>query len=234
MSTKGVDSLDRFIYTGLFGSCFSWHKRHNSAMLNVSPTVRVMPIEEQEIRSALLALLADARRDHSKILEEFRIERGSSRIDVAVVDEDIVGYEIKSDKDTFARFSNQIHAYNRVFDRINLVCGKTLADLACETIPSWWGIIIARRDSDGVVHLTLHRAASPNPRQDAFSLASLLWKDEAIAVLSSAEANAPKKASAHALWECMTKSLSINVIRRVVAESLLKRQSYRELAVKTI
>lgn len=193
-------------------------------MQNILPSSCAMPIEEREIRSALIAFLSAARHSDSKVLEEFRIERGGSRIDVAVIGEALVGYEIKSDKDTFARFSNQIHAYNRVFDCIHLVCGPALADHAIEVVPSWWGIIIASRGPAGTISLAVKRAASANPKQDAFSLASLLWKEEAIAVLSSAETRAPKKASAHALWDCMAKSLSVEAIRAVVAESLLKRQ----------
>jgi hypothetical protein len=203
-------------------------------MHSIPPTGRTMPIEEHEIRSALIALLDAARHGDCKVLEEFRIERGGSRVDVLVIDEELVGYEIKSDKDTFARFSNQIHAYNRVFDRINLVCGSTLSDHAVNVIPPWWGIVIASRDSTGTICLTVKRAASANPKQDAFSLASLLWKEEAIAVLSSAEASAPKKASAHTLWDCMAKSLTVEAIRTVVAKSILKRQHYSELAVKTM
>lgn len=231
---EGVNSLDRFTNTNLLRSCFSWHKQHNTDMHSILATDRTMPIEEFEIRSALIDILSATRHGDSKVLEEFRIERGGSRIDVAVIGEELVGYEIKSDKDTFVRFSNQVHAYNRVFDRINLVCGPVLADHAVQVIPSWWGIVIASRDSAGTIHLAVKRVASANPKQDAFSLASLLWKEEAIAVLSSTEASAPKKASAHTLWDCMAKSLSVEAIRTVVAESLLKRQHYSELAVKTM
>lgn len=190
----------------------------------IPPAGRSKPIEEHEIRSALIALLGNARHGDSKVLEEFRIDRGGSRIDMAVIGQELVGYEIKSDKDTFTRFSNQIHAYNRVFDRINLVCGPVLADYAVKVIPSWWGVIVASRDPAGTISLSVKRAASANQKQDAFSLASLLWKEEAIAALASLEASTPKKASAHALWDCMAKSLSVETIRTVVAESLLKRQ----------
>lgn len=193
-------------------------------MNSIPPTSCLKPIEEHEIRSALIAFLGSANHGDSKILEEFRIDRGGSRIDMAVIGQELVGYEIKSDKDTFARFSNQIHAYNRVFDRINLVCGPVLANYAVEVIPSWWGIVIASKDSAGTISLSVKRAASANQKQDAFSLASLLWKEEVIAVLASVEASTPKKASAHALWDRMAKSFSVETIRTVVAESLLKRQ----------
>ncbi len=203
-------------------------------MHNLLPTVCTMLIEEHEIRSTLIALLDASRQGNSKVWEEFRIERGGSRIDVAMIGDELVGYEIKSDKDTFIRFSNQIHAYNRVFDRINLVCGPALTDQAVEVVPSWWGIVIASRDSANIVHLTVKRAASANPKQSAFSLASLLWKEEAAAILSSAEASAPKTASVHTLWDCMAKNLTVEAIRTVVAKSLLKRQHYNDLAVKTM
>ena len=45
-------------------------------MYNILPTDRTMPIEDLEIRSALIALLGAARHGDSKVLEEFRIERG--------------------------------------------------------------------------------------------------------------------------------------------------------------
>lgn len=200
------------------------------------PTTSSAPIEEREIRAALLARLGTDWHRDSMVLEEFRVERGGSRIDVAVIDEELVGYEIKSDKDTFVRFSNQIHAYNRVFDRINLVCGPALAELASSVVPSWWGIIIATRDVDDKVRLATHREACANAKQNAFSLASLLWKEEAMAALVSLETStkAPKRASAHVLWDCMAKSLPVDAIRAVVAESLLKRRSYSALAVKTM
>jgi hypothetical protein len=203
-------------------------------MHSILTTALTTPIDEQEIRSALIALLGTDRKSDSKVVEEFRIERGGSRIDVVVIGDGLVGYEIKSDRDTFARFSNQIHAYNRVFDHINLVCGPALADHADEVVPSWWGIVIASRGPTGTIRLAVKRSASANPKQDAFSLASLLWKEEAIAVLSTAEASAPKKASAHTLWDCMAKSFSVEAIRTVVAESLLKRKRYSELAVRTM
>lgn len=203
-------------------------------MKTVRPQCCSKPIEEREIRSALLAHLVSTHRRESRVLEEFRIERGGSRIDVAVIDKELIGYEIKSDRDTLARFSNQIHSYNRVFDRITLVCGATLADYAMDVVPGWWGVVVVSRNSTGGVCLSVKRVAGSNLNQSAFSLASLLWKEEALAVLSSADAEAPKQASSHALWDCIAKSLSIQTIRSMVAESILKRENYNELAVKTI
>lgn len=192
-----------------------------------------IPMEEYEIRSSLLSYLAVNVPDSSKIQEEFRIECGRSRIDVAVIDSNLIGYEIKSEKDSFVRFSNQIHAYNRVFDQINLVCAASHARFAEEVVPSWWGVIIAERAKNGGVRLITLREAHANPRQESFSLASLLCKDEALAILSSKAHEIPKQASSHSLREHITRALPIEQIKNVVTESLLNRRPYNDLEVKT-
>jgi hypothetical protein len=168
------------------------------------------------------------------IREEFRIERGGSRIDVAEIGTKLIGYEIKSDLDTFTRFSNQIHAYNRVFDDIYLVCGKVHSIHAINVIPPWWGILVAERDVDGCILLNPTRETGRNPNQDSFSLASLLWKDEALAILISEEKEIPKRASSHVLWDCMARSLPFEKIKIAVTETLMKRTYYNELLVKAI
>ncbi|WP_321368598.1 sce7726 family protein [uncultured Desulfuromusa sp.] len=191
-------------------------------------------MEEHEIRSSLLSYLAVNAPDRSKVQEEFRIECGRSRIDVAVIDSTLIGYEIKSEKDTFVRFSNQIHAYNRVFDQINLVCSASHARLAEEVVPSWWGLIVAERGKDGDIQLVTAREARTNTQQEPFSLASLLCKDEAIAVLTAKAQEIPKKASSHTLREYIVKALPIEQIKSVVTKSLLCRQPYNNLEVKTM
>lgn len=180
-------------------------------------------ISEREIRDALLMLLSESSNDGVRIQEELRLERGSARIDVAVIGSSLVGYEIKSDADTFARFANQIHAYNRIFDEIHLVCGERHLEAAKATIPSWWGIFVARRADDGDVVISLVRAANPNSRQDSFSLASMLWRDEALAMIDTATANVPKKASSHMLWEHIASTFSLEAIRSTVSHTLLRR-----------
>lgn len=191
-------------------------------------------VDESEIRSALLCNLAASNFGGAVVQEEFRIERGGARVDVAVIGSTLVGYEIKSDHDSFIRFPNQIHAYNRIFDEINLVCGPTHALLAEHVIPSWWGLWIAERDANDVIQLKQVRKAQSNLKQDPFSLASLLWRDEAASMLSSEMINVPLKASSHQLWEAISKSFSIVKIKEAVTESLLKRQNYNELAVSAM
>ncbi len=196
--------------------------------------MRNKPLQEHEIRHALLKRLSLASGSATTIQEEFRIERGGARIDVAVIGDGLAGYEIKSDMDSFARFANQIHAYNRVFDEVYLVCGPLHERVAQEVIPSWWGLLVAERGTDGQVQLDLVRDAARNTRQDPFSLASLLWKHEALAVLAAEMKQAPRGSSSHVLWECIAGSLPVDVLKSSVVKALLRRRNYSALAVNTI
>ncbi len=95
---------------------------------------------ESQLRSALRSYLeGTSPTGAGRIVEELGIERGAARIDLALITDRLVGFEIKSDQDTFDRLSNQIHAYNRVFDEITLVTGPALLDDALRLLPPWWG-----------------------------------------------------------------------------------------------
>jgi hypothetical protein len=181
-------------------------------------------ISENEIRAALLKQLI-RRAKTSRVQEELRIEQGASRIDVAVIGKRLLGYEIKSDSDTFLRFSNQIHSYNRVFDEITLICGSKHVVAAELVIPSWWGLILAQRNAMGAVTLEKLRGASTNAKQDAFSLASMLWKEEALQFLDNKAAPGSKRASSDALWEQIALTFPLAAIKSFVKQALVKRTS---------
>lgn len=190
------------------------------------------PITELEIRTRLRSDLARALKA-GRLVEEFPIEAGLARIDVAFIEDCLTGYEIKSDLDSFTRFANQIHAYNRVFDTIYLVTGPIHCEQALAVLPSWWGVMVARRDHQNAISLEVVRKAQCNLRQEAFSLASLLWKEEALAVLAADNQRTSKKASSHLLWQQIANSLSLDKIKQVVLEAVLSRIDYRLPAVRT-
>ncbi len=192
----------------------------------VASTNQIQPsplISEQEIRTALLESLKGWEGVGARVQEELRLERGLARIDIAVIGKRLIGYEIKSDADSFARFPNQIHAYNRIFDEIHLVCGPRHIEAALSAIPSWWGLSVAQRNSDQTVRIDIIRTADSNQRQDSFSLASMLWKDEALAMVENNSAMLPKQPSSHDLWEHIANSFPLDTIKNNVSSTLLRR-----------
>lgn len=195
----------------------------------------MLPITELEIRAALLGVLEMSGKNDSLLIEELAVERGNARIDVAMVCDRLMGFEIKSDLDTLDRLSNQIHAYNRVFDEITLVAGREFIRVAPNVIPSWWGLIEARRASHGTVTLTTIRAPVLNQNQSSHSLASLLWKDEAVDLLQQHRATlALPHWSKTKIYDLLAQSITKDEIKSWVATKLKSRTTWRNSAPSTL
>ena len=184
------------------------------------------PVSEAELRQLVRAKLdCRARTQGLRVYEELAIERGSARVDLALVGDELEAFELKSDFDTFGRLHNQIHAYNRVFDRITIITGAALLDAVLEVMPSWWGIWTVKRLEDGALVVEQLRQPGVNPSQDIRSLASLLWREEAISLLEDQVGAQPKKASRAALCETIVEKIELTTLRRHVAQRLVERQA---------
>ena len=139
-------------------------------------------LRDSDIRSILIKEI-DVRfpdREHDLVIQEFGCN--TARIDIAVINGALHGFEIKSDSDSLDRLPAQIKAYQGVFEYITLVCGRRLLDRARTAIPKWWGLQKAESKNGRVV---LHPIRKPrmNPCQDSLALAGMLWKTEALACL---------------------------------------------------
>lgn len=137
-----------------------------------------------DVREAVRAtLVAQYAGDPStRIVEEMGVWSGSVRVDLAVINGALAGYEIKSDRDTLDRLPLQAELYSRVFDRMTLVVGRKHVSHAIDLIPQWWGVTVAKGVA-GAVELRERRRGRVNPNRDPFLVAQLLWKDEALGVL---------------------------------------------------
>jgi hypothetical protein len=184
------------------------------------------PVSEVELRDLVRAQLAcRAQAEGLRLYEELAVERGSARVDLALVGEHLEAFELKSDFDTFGRLHNQIHAYNRVFDQITIITGSVLLDAILEVMPSWWGVWTVKRLADGALVLDEIRRPGANPSQDVRSLASLLWRDEAIRLLEGEVGAQPKKASRATLCDTIAENVGLATLRRHVAKTLVERQA---------
>ncbi len=139
-------------------------------------------LRDSNIRPVLLRELkirfSDKR--HDLILEEFGCN--AARIDIAVVNGALHGFEIKSDCDSLERLEIQIPEYSKIFDYVTLISGKRLLESARSKVPVWWGISVAMRTDDSVI-ITKMREPKKNPDLDSSSLAEMLWKRETIQCL---------------------------------------------------
>lgn len=144
------------------------------------------PTNDLIIRSALkkdLKIHYSKEGEKFKIIEELGIRHGSTRIDIAVVNGIMHGYEIKSDLDTLKRLPEQMKEFNAVFDQLTLVVGKQHLYQAMQIVPEWWGIKIAKINSANRVIFQTIREAEENRKQESVSIARLLWRGEALRIL---------------------------------------------------
>jgi hypothetical protein len=116
------------------------------------------------------------------VIEELGILHGRCRVDLAVVNGRMHGYELKSDLDTLKRLPEQVQAYGAVFDCVTLVVGERHVRHAVEIVPDWWGISVARFDSGSLSFRAL-KLPLTNPSPDAMSVVRLLWRNEALSLL---------------------------------------------------
>jgi hypothetical protein len=125
--------------------------------------------------------------DATVIIDELGLCRGQVRVDVAVVNGLLHGYEIKSDRDSLRRLAVQVEVYGKVLDRATLVIGERHMPGALDMVPAWWGVLHVYPTTNGLRFKTLRRAQK-NPRRDPHSLVELLWLDDAIAILEERNA----------------------------------------------
>jgi len=142
-------------------------------------------MRDADVRTALLKSLAEQHAGDSEtyVVQEMGVWSGTVRIDVAVINGQLNGYELKSAKDTLERLDAQAELYNQVFDHVTLVTAERHYLKAYKKIPKWWGITIAVPQKDGTVTLRLSRSAKPNRNVVPLQVARLLWRSEALELL---------------------------------------------------
>jgi len=187
---------------------------------------------DRSIRSALKKKLEasfKATNNKVKIIDELGILHGEARVDIAVINGIIHGYELKSDIDTLFRLPEQIRIYNSVLDKVTLVVGRKHAFEAIKIIPEWWGVTMARviEPQQSVTFFKI-REAEQNPLQDSVSMARLLWKEEAISILENINgASGMHLKTRNFVYERLAEVLDTKTLRKKINEFLCARSNWR-------
>ena len=98
---------------------------------------------------------------------------GSSICDIMAVTDHLIGFEIKSDLDTYVRLENQVKAYDLFFDKNYIVIGKKHSLSVKDKVPKHWGIICICNDE-----VTIIREPEKNSSVSRRKQLSILWKLE--------------------------------------------------------
>ena len=137
------------------------------------------PTYDTDIRSALRARLhrKHAGRPHL-LVPEVEVRWGTPvRIDEMLITDKVEGFEIKSDRDSVARFERQIRGYNPIVQRAHLVVGPRLRAHATALLPPWWGIWSATQ-GETEVKLAEVRKARRNPEFNPIMLTTYMSRTD--------------------------------------------------------
>jgi hypothetical protein len=177
---------------------------------------------DQDIREALKLFLRQ-QDGTAAIIDELPLMRGRGRADLAFVNGELCGFEIKSEGDSLVRLGMQKENYESVFEFNTLVAARKHLKLARERIPKTWGIIEAKR-ANGQVELVHRRQPQRNHSINNLALARLLWKNECRRVLRKACIHTSAQTPVIELWN-LVQSLESEYLCAEVREALKRRQA---------
>ena len=178
-------------------------------------------LKDQDIREPLFDFF-DEKFGKVRIIEEKQIAK--SRADVMLVlEEKLIGVEIKSDADTYARLARQVKDYNKFFDYNYVVVGSSHSKDIEEHVPEYWGIIEAISKEESVEFNVLREPEINKRAQRTYKMKrklSILWRPELSHIQ---EINGMPK------YKQRSKDFVITKIMEKVQWDLLHRQISEEL-----
>lgn len=164
------------------------------------------------------------------VVDELGLAHSRSRIDVAVINGCVHGYEIKSAQDTLDRLPLQIATYRETLERLTVVSASKHVKGVVRLCPKWCGVVEAIEGARGAIHFETVRRGAVNPSLDPVMLAHLLWHAEAVALLSRYDV--PKKDLRRPrkhLYGMIAELLSTKEITASIREFMQQRQVWRGL-----
>ena len=178
-------------------------------------------LKDQDIREPLFDFF-DEKFGKVRIIEEKQIAK--SRADVMLVlEEKLIGVEIKSDADTYARLARQVKDYNKFFDYNYVVVGSSHSKHIEEHVPEYWGIIEAISKEESVEFNVLREPEINKRAQRTYKMKrklSISWRPELSHIQ---EINGMPK------YKQRSKDFVITKIMEKVPWDLLHRQISEEL-----
>lgn len=181
---------------------------------------------DREIRYALKNFLMNRKPSPSKIVDELKVNNGVARADVVALYKFAHCFEIKGDKDSLSRVSNQVSQYDLAFKKITIVTTKKLLNSLELKVPEYWGILLAEKRDDGITFKYLRRAKS-NPNFSGEVALLSLWKDELLELnLTIGKSPVSKSQRRELIAQKISDESTLADIAGAISQALLKRSRF--------
>ena len=187
-------------------------------------------MKDRDIRAGVHTQVLRSQHRDPKVLvvDELGLRHGKNRADIAVIGDELTGYEIKGDLDSLDRLARQIETYSAVFDHVCIVAGPRLIYATLASVPDWWGVLVAWPVGGGGIAVEKVREAVHNPSVQPLALAQLLWRSEAIQILSVRPGISDRdlRQSRMFLYGLLVDMLSLSELRYHVSARLRCRETW--------
>jgi len=165
---------------------------------------------------------------HTLVLNELAIAHASARVDIAVINGCLHGYEIKSAADTLSRLPRQIGLYEECLEKLTIVCAPKHVEGVEKIAPSWCGIIEANKGARGGIEFKTRRSSQRNTNIKADRLAHLLWRQEAMELLSSFDLPAAQLRKPRTeLYKEISARFTVSEITEYIKKVMVVRPAWR-------
>lgn len=186
--------------------------------------------DDPAIREALVRKrLRSFRKDmDTLVLQELGLAHARVRLDVAVLNGVLHGYEIKSERDNLNRLEIQLEIYQQALQKLTFVVAERHASNVIDIAPNWCGVLVVRRGPRGGLHVEVRRKSSRNPEVNRFIMAHLLWRDEVQSILASR--GTPKsilRAARAKLYEHLVEDVSESDLVALIKFAMKRRKAWR-------
>lgn len=185
-------------------------------------------MRDREVRSQLREQLQLQHQfEQHLIVDEMGLCCGKTRVDMAVLNGSLHGYEIKSAQDSVARLPAQRDLYDSVLDYCTIVTAERHLDHARKMLPESWGIWVAVPLASAVA-LSVEREAAYNEAVVSYSLAQMLWRDELAAELRARDCwRGLSRKPLRDLWRAISEAVPREELRQVVRDRIKERGDWR-------
>lgn len=185
-------------------------------------------MKDMDIRPVLDSRLQKkyAGRADTIIVHELGVSNGQNRVDVAVVNGILSGYEIKSERDTLVRLERQVKAYGDVFDHMTLVVHEKHLEPARAVIPVWWQIQVVTRPKRSI-RFEIDRPGHANPAPNPYALAALVWRGVGLGILKERGLDRGlRSATRDRIWNTLAEQLPLPELQAEVRKAIRRQQAW--------
>lgn len=154
---------------------------------------------------------------------EQTLHNGNVIADILAISTSMHVYEIKGDLDKISRLQVQSTYYNKVSPKITLVTTERNLEKALETIPNYWGVLLAKKPNSEVTFKYI-RAAKTNVDFSKYHALLALWKSELIEIAENTTGITVKtRHSREDLAELISKNRSKQSVIKLITCALARR-----------